>query len=407
MDRTYNVFVDNGLFILANEIGKEIKDINLNDIKKSTKLFSEKFEKYLNCEYYKKNISMGFQNSAYTQGLKKDKKTKEIIETRSMKVKNQYDLILGNLGSDEQCSICGKKHIKLNLDSSYISSFTRCWMPHIHANTFINYINNLQVVNICPICLYLSVISIFNFEKAGDRIVLFNSDDDEFMLDYAYSKYNEVETNMAMDLKESKEKSYSIKCIIKTIEQLIDDGKSYKGYIEAVSFINSAQTEGYEENILTNKDIKFVEKLTNKNLRDEFKIKGFFSDLIKGKLQNNYIFSVLKNLKSIYVDDLSKELFNEIEEEYNRMRKDKLERLKDICKKIHDIDTLDEIKDLNKVDNQNSFEELLIKWNKLYYEHREDVLFNTDEFNNLADYKEFKSTKNRMIVEFMFLNKNN
>ncbi|AEB77516.1 hypothetical protein CbC4_5096 (plasmid) [Clostridium botulinum BKT015925] len=219
MERTYNVFIDNGLYVLANEIDKEIQDITLKDIKNSTNIFAKRFEEYASCEYYKKNVSMGFQNSAYTQALKKDKETKQENETRSEKVQNQYNLILSNMGNDEYCSICGKKHVNLNPNINYVKSFTRCWMPHIHANTFINYINNLEMVNICPVCLYLSMISIFNFEKAGDKIILYSSDDNDFMKDYTYDKQIEVKNNIAMCAKESKEKTNNIKSITEVIKK--------------------------------------------------------------------------------------------------------------------------------------------------------------------------------------------
>ena len=209
MERTYNVFIDNGLYVLGNEINKEVNEITLEDIKNSTNIFAKRFEQYANCVYYKKNVSMGFQNSAYTQGLK----TKKERETRYEKVLNQYNLILNNIGNDEYCSICGEKHIKLNADINYIKSFTRCWMPHIHANTFINYINNLQMVNICPVCLYLSMISIFNFEKAGDRIILYNK------LHILHEAVNELkdERNNCKIIAES-EKQRSERLIAKTVE---------------------------------------------------------------------------------------------------------------------------------------------------------------------------------------------
>lgn len=405
MERTYNVFIDNGLYVLGNELDKEIEDITLEDIKNSTDIFAKRFEEYANCEYYKKNVSMGFQNSAYTQGLKKDKETKKESETRCEKVLNQYNLILNNIGNDEYCNICGKKHIKLNADINYTKSFTRCWMPHIHANTFINYINNLQMVNICPVCLYLSMISIFNFEKAGDRIILYNSDDHEFMNDYTYDKQIQVKNNIAICAKESKEKINSIKSITETIKKVVDEGNKYDGYIEAISFINSAQNEGYEESLISRKDLKFIKNLTNKALRDEFEGLGFFKDLITRRLQNDYMGCILRNLRNNYVENISINLFNEIEEEYSKLKKEKLDLIKKVCKKVYETNDIDEIKELKGVDSFNKFEELLIGWNESYKEKKKEDLFDLDQYDMLVDFKEFKSIKNRMIIGFMNLNK--
>ncbi|WP_242846379.1 hypothetical protein [Clostridium botulinum] len=399
MNRTYNIFVDNGLYVLANEIDKEIEDITLEDIKNSTDIFAKRFEDYTNCEYYKKNVSMGFQNSAYTQKLSSNEKN------RAEKVQNQYNLILSNIDNDEHCSVCGEKHIKLNAQINYISSFTRCLMPHIHANTFVNYINNLQIVNICPVCLFLSMLSIFNFNKTGDRIILYNSDNNEFMKDYTYEKQIEVKRNIIMCAKECKEKTYYMKNITETIEKIVDEGNKYNGYIEAISFINSAQNEGYDEYLISSKDLKFMKNLTNKSLRNEFQGLGFFRDLITRRLQSNYTSCVLRNLRNSYNDNLSSKLLNEIEEEYSKLKKEKLDLIKEICEKIYETNDIDEIKELKSVDSGNKFEELLIEWNESYKDKKKEDLFDIDQYNMLVEFKEFKSTKNRMIIGFMNLNK--
>ncbi|MCD3352136.1 hypothetical protein G8V03_14330 [Clostridium botulinum D/C] len=76
--------------------------------------------------------------------------------------------------------------------------------------------------------------------------------------------------NIAMCAKESKEKTNNIKSITEVIKKIVDEGNKYDGYIETISFINSAQNEGYEESLISNKDLKFIDMLTNKVLRDEF-----------------------------------------------------------------------------------------------------------------------------------------
>ena len=307
MNRTYNIFVDNGLYVLGYYLEKDIKDITFDDIKNSTGIIAELFKKYGECDYYKKNIDRGFHNSAYTQNLKKINKT---IETREEKVKRQYDLILNNLGEDEYCSICGEKHIKLNIDENYRSALSRCLMPRLHSNTFINYINNLQLVNICPICIYLSMISLFNTYKSGGNLILYNSDDNNFLEDYTYKIQSQLEQNIFINAKEPKKN----KTITESIEDIISfNKKDYNGYIQIISFYNGGQrSEFYKEDILSKKDIVFIKKLQDKMLLSEFKLKGLFNNLIKNKLQNNYLKYVFDNKKQDFT--VSIELFKEIEE---------------------------------------------------------------------------------------------
>lgn len=403
MDRTYNVFVDNGLYVLGYYLDKDIEDITIDDIKNSTEIFANKFEDYSECEYYKKNIFMGFQNSSYTQGLKIDKKTKESIETRMEKVNKQFNLMLNNIGEDEYCFICGGKHIKLDADDDYLKSMSRAFMPHIHANTFFNYTNNLQIVNICPICLYLSMISLYNCTKTSNTLTLYISDDDEFMEDYTYEKQIELSQNISMQLKEDKNQKRFLAHMLEVVENTINSEKLYKGYIQAISFQNSAKVEEYTDKILSNKDLKFIKNLMEKSLLSEFKKEGLFKDLINEQLQDNYISCVFDfNKEKLRV---SKELFMEIEEVYSKLRKEKLELIKDICNKIYDNNDKDEIQQLKNINNLTQFQELLLNWNEMYKNKKNINLFNKiEEFQGLCDYKDFKTVKNTMLMQFMLLN---
>jgi len=400
MDRTYNVFVDNGLYVLGNYLEKDINDITIEDVKDSTKMFSEKFIEYEGCGYYKKNIDMGFHNSSYTQKIPKG-------VSKVQNVKKQYDLILDNIGEDEYCSICGKKHIKINCNKKFLSSFSRSLMPRLHSNTFINYINNLQIVNVCPICLYLSMISLFNFSKAGNAIVLYNSDSDEFMENYTYEMQIQVIQNLLSNTPERKEKISNFKYIEKTIENIIHDNKKgYDGYIQAISFYNGGQSELYKENLISDKDLKFIEKLENESLLSDFKFMGLFENLIEGQLQNNYMSYVFN-----YNDEklkISEELFKEIEEEYSKLNKNKLELIENICEKVYKTNNKNEVLQLKDISNLSQFEKLLVKWNENYMEKTNNILFQLNEYDEMCDFKEFQSTKNRMSIEFMqIVNKNN
>ncbi|AYF55446.1 hypothetical protein G8S49_11625 [Clostridium botulinum C] len=86
------------------------------------------------------------------------------------------------------------------------------------------------------------------------------------------------------------------------------------------------------------------------------------------------------------------------------MKKEKLQLIKKVCEKVYKINDIDEIKELKEVDSFNKFEELLIKWNDIYVNNKNKNLFDLDQYDMLVDFKEFKSTKNRMIIAFMNLN---
>ena len=390
MDRSYNVFVDNGLYVLGYYLDKDINNISIEDIKNSTEVISQLFDKYNNCDYYKKNINMCFHNSYYTQKLKK-------LETRKEKIQKQYTAILNNLGNDEYCSICGERYIKLNLNDDYKTALSRCLMPRLHSNTFINYINNFQIINVCPICIYLSMLSLFNTYKSGKDIILYNSDNNEFLEDYTFEMQKQLEQNILIDAKELKKD----KTIIESIDDIRNFKKqNYEGYIQIIKFYNGGQDENYQENILSNRDLDFIDKLENKSLLSEFKQKNLYYLLIENKLQNSYLKYIITDNKL----NISMELFYEIEEEYCKVNKKELQLIKDMCKKIYEINTKDEVKELNNIINLNQFENLLIKWNKQYNEETNYLLFDTDEFNNICNYKKFTFTKNRMIIEFMMLN---
>ena len=67
MDRSYNVFVDNGLYVLAYYLNKDINDITYQDIENSIDLMSDKIEEFVSCEKYSNLKSMCFSNSTLTQ----------------------------------------------------------------------------------------------------------------------------------------------------------------------------------------------------------------------------------------------------------------------------------------------------------------------------------------------------
>lgn len=223
MDRSYNVFVDNGLYVLAYYLNKDINDITYQDIENSIDLMSDKIEEFVSCEKYSNLKSMCFSNSTLTQP--KGKVT--LNEKLKGFVKNQ---------GDEYCSLCGQYKAKVKIeDKEY--NIGRSYMPNLVANTFYNFSNNLQGLNVCPYCLVLTMYSILNC-RVSRYAFLYNSTSSEFMEDYTFHIQKENLTDVELGAKKEKEK-YSI---VKLLESLVCKYNLFNGDIEQYMFNNSGQS---------------------------------------------------------------------------------------------------------------------------------------------------------------------
>lgn len=385
MNRTYNVFVDNGLFVLANYLNKDIEEINIEDIinQETVKHFSEFFDKCYETEKYRVVAFSSFQNSAYTQSTDVNKQFNDIL--------NQI-VDVGDI-----CSICGENTVP-DYDKVFISSLTKSMMPRLASNTFFNFSNNLKKQNVCPICLYLSMLSFFNIKSVLSQCVLFNSDNNEYLYDYTYEHNIELNRDILSNATKYKADKKNPKTyrgeLSKLIEDKINNNKIYDGYIEIVKFYNSSQGESYDIEILNKKDIGFLKELMSISLLSEFKEKGLFYNLCKGILQKNYLSCVFQNEQI----KISKELFEKVEKRYCRLSEKKLELIKNVSNQVYNKLSKDILKDLKGIDKLNQFEKLLIGW----IESIPDLM-TVEEFNSLCNIKEFSSIKNRMYVELINL----
>ncbi|EIF5083734.1 hypothetical protein LFJ61_001525 [Clostridium perfringens] len=383
MERTYNIFVDNGLFVLAYYLEKNIDEVTIEDILNSVDLMEKEIKNTLSCEKYSSMAFSSFQNSQYTQAKKK--------------VKEQFQLILNNLGDEEYCSVCGKKHIKGHEDLKYKKALSRCLSPTLSTNTFFNYSNNLKQLNICPICIYLSMLSFLNTRPLIGLCLLMNSDDDEFMYCITKKIYEEREQNIRLNAKKDKaNKEINVYKLKKEfIKDIIFNENTYDGYIEATIYLNTAQNESMQQELLTKRDMEFLRMLNKKSLLSQFDEKGLFFYILNGHLRNDYL-SCVFNKDGLKV---SMELFQLIEEEYNKVGKNIIELIKRICKKVFESTETKEIADLKMIQTQSDFEELLVKWRGSI-----DNLMTLEEFEMLTDYKNYRRNKNRMLIEFYELN---
>ncbi|MBO3375357.1 hypothetical protein [Clostridium perfringens] len=383
MERTYNTFVDNGLFVLAYYLEKNIDEVTIEDILNSVDLMEKEIKNTLSCEKYSSMAFSSFQNSQYTQAKKK--------------VKEQFQLILNNLGDEEYCSVCGKKHIKSHEDLKYKKALSRCLSPTLSTNTFFNYSNNLKQLNICPICIYLSMLSFLNTRPLIGLCLLMNSDDDEFMYYITKKIDEERKKNIISNAKKDKaNKEINVYKLKKEfIKDIIFNENIYDGYIEATIYLNTAQNESMQQELLTKRDMEFLRMLNKKSLLSQFDEKGLFFYILNGHLRNDYL-SCVFNKDGLKV---SMELFQLIEEEYNKVGKNIIELIKRICKKVFESTETKEIADLKMIQTQSDFEELLVKWRGNI-----DNLMTLEEFEMLTDYKNYRRNKNRMLIEFYELN---
>lgn len=388
MERTYNIFVDNGLFVLANYLDKDIEDITELDIMNSVEYFSDRFIKMYNTEKYRTTAFSSFQNSAYTQ-----KPTKE-------SVKNQFEKLIENINKESigSCTICGNNSVP-KYEDSLISSLTKSLFPRLCSNTFFNFSNNLKQINICPTCFYLSMLSFFNIKSLLNQCILFESDDNEYMYDYTYEHKLEVDNDILINATKYKKNSKEVKSVKGEISNLLIDkinkNKIYDGYIDIVKFYNSSQGESFERNLISNKDLKMLKELQSKSLLSEFRELNLMYKMLNGSLQKNYLNCVFDFKQNKIIT--SKDLTNIIEERYNKLRGEKLEVIKRIAKKINKKDT-DIIKNLKGIDKLGQFEKILTSLIETI-----PNLMTMDEFDSLCNYKEFASVKNRLYVELINL----
>lgn len=382
MDRSYNVFVDNGLYVLAYYLDKSINEIDYSHIENSIDTMTKEIENFVSCDKYLNLKSMCFSNSTLTQPNSKI--------TLNEKLKG----FLNNKGT-EYCSVCGKYKAKVKIDDEDYN-ITRSYIPNLAANTFYNFSNNFQGINVCPYCLVLTMYSILNC-RVNQYAYLYNSTSDDFMEDYTYQMQQENIVDIEAQAK--KEKHTGSK--IKLLEQLISMDKVYDGHIEQYMFNNSGQSQHIEINNIKNKDIKLLIKLQNKGLLSEFKKMNLVGNILNNTLSTNYIYKVynLDKKEKIASDDLIDFLNKEI----NILKQCQITIVKKITEKINKstLDTSKIYKDLKLIRTFSAFDDFLIDLNENYENNTEEKLFDTDEYLKLSDIRGFKQIKNLILISLI------
>lgn len=398
MKVTYNEFVDNGLYVASHYLKKDISSLTVDDLKNNIDLFANKVYEFMNCEKYKKIADMAFHNSCYTQAPPKDLVAKYKENAKLENIKNQFRLFFNNLGEEEVCDICNEKHIKIDkLDKKYVSALSRSLMPNLTSNTFFNYSNNLQKVNVCPVCLFLSMISLLNMRKSGN-LVLYNSEDSEFMKDLTRRRQRENEKDIMWGAEEV-DKGNTINLQNEVLTFIDERANNNQLIVYVVN--NSGQSQTYQEHLLTEKNLELFKKVYTKGYIEDFNKLNLFRLLLNNSIADKYMYYFV-NFETCSMKGPVK-LFELIEEEVSVLKTEVRELIARISKEIYDMTSKDDIKKLKSISNYNAFETYLVDNAENYKEKCKKNLLTEEEFEILTNYKNWQSIRTRMRIQFILL----
>lgn len=391
MERTYNVFVDNGLFVAANLLNKSVKDVTIEDLKNNDNInfFAERIHQFISCKKYSKIAGMSFHNSAFDQPAFKN--------NRLEKIKEQFKTIMDNTGEDEYCCICGQKHIKFDKSDDFLSKLNRAFIINSVADTFYNHSNNLHTVNVCPACILLGMISILNMRKSG-YLVLYNSENYDFMMNLTNERQREIINDIAMDVGGE---NNTLK-LQEEILNFIVEKKRRRNNLKIYKISNSKK-EFYEEEILSTRDLDLFYEIYVEDLLNEFNETGLFYNMLKGNLKNVYMYKLIDFQKCEL--RCSKELLILIDGRLNKMSKEVNDLIRTICAKVSELDVKDALTQIKNVSSYNKFMELILRWQEVCKNQKNaDLLKCQEEFDLITDRKHYFDIKNKIMFE-LILNK--
>lgn len=387
MKRTYNPIIDNGLFVLAYHLEKDIEDITKEDVFNSSDMMAEKIFEMLNCEKYANMKSMRFPNSALINPAFKSDRL-GIFKQHMDEFKNE--------GTDT-CAICGEKHANIELDIR-----GRSYFPNIVGDNFVNFGNNHKGVNICPTCLLLSIYSVMNTRVNG-TLYLFNSNDDDFMMEYTYKRQDEV----IQDIINKAEKEKKTETAIDVLIDLVENSKIYEEYIEIYRFNNDNKSDRINdsENVYK-KQVQLINKMQNKNLLSEFRMLGLSILLLDNNMKNflNHIYDFNKGcMRDIKVSkketkQCSKELFDFMKGEILNMDKSMMDLIKRIAENINKKGNVrNVIGTLKGVTTLNDFKDFIMD----NIEDEDGSIITSEEYMKLTNRFKWKDIKNLLLIEIL------
>lgn len=381
MDRTYDVFADNGLFVLSYYLEKDIDEITYEDVENSIEDMATKVEEYTECGKYSNLKTMFLFNSTVSNP-----------SLKNVKLEVPLNEFIKNKGND-YCVICGKKHAnsKMNLKG-------RSYLPNRPNATFFNFSNNLHNVNICPYCLVLTTYSVMNC-RVNNHVYLFNSSDDEFMEEYTINRQVDNERDLFLSTEKLKKSESRIEVLIELLENNIKSDSQ----VEIYKFNNGKSEDIADTEKIYSKNIKLLRKMRNKSLLSEFRKLGLSWMIVENRLKSNY----LKYIYDFEKEELkcSNELFKFLNEEVNMLDKDTIKLIDRITGDIIE-NKLDTHKIRNKIKtirngNIKDFINTIMEIQEMYYEKTEKSLFDKNEYNELTNVRKYNDVKNMMIIDLI------
>lgn len=337
MNRTYNFQVDNGLFVVEHMIKKDYKDITVDDLRNNVEILTDKIHEY-------NKMSTLSSTTHFNTSL-----TQLQIDDRHKRVKNQLNMLLDNIGNDKNCMICGEKRVNISADIPYSSLM---YGLASHKNN-INMGNNLSTVDVCPVCLFLSLISFLNTQKISFPF-LYMSDSDEFMRDITDEIQLNLSKNILLDRKiKDLGKSFLEEITnINMSEELYDD----LGYINMITYKNAQNNYYAEINIEKDKLIMLM-KIKNKGLMDEFYTKRMFRPFFDNYNLIKYMANTIK------YEEYSMEIYELIRGYFMTQRQIELVEL--VTNRLLDNNDTDKIlKDLFLIKSKADFKKFLINYSR-------------------------------------------
>lgn len=375
MERTYNEFVDNGLYVLAYYLDKKIEDIDLSDIIGSKEEFSEQILDLLLLEdsYFKKVAYHSHMNSPFTQIFVSKSLTRE---KQLEMIKERFNYLLDNIGSDKHCLLCGKKQVNVHLE------INRTYMPGLVSDTFYNSANNLRTVDICPVCAYLSMLSLLNIQLINNTPVLYVSDSHRFMKRYTENMQSKVTMRSLMNIKEKGGNNgmYFIQSItnIFSQENQLRDGH----YISQIIFRNGQHVH-YEKFRLDTEQMVFVRNIVNQHLINEFLNFGLLNSL----LNSTYLINRLLKRDGSCELRCDPNLYREVEGfELNEKEKELIKRAARVLKENLDKTKIEQ--EFKRISRRKEFMDFILEYSEI-----SPIYLNLDEYamleKNWFKYKQY------------------
>lgn len=262
MERTYNPMIDNGLFIAEYYLEIPYEDITIDLLFNNIEMFSQKLAETIELDDFYRRIAYSTHiNSCLTQ-VPRNRSRQSIIY-------KQLEEVLDNIGNDKNCFCCGEKQVNIDFKTD------RRYLYGLVSQTFYNSANNLQTVDLCPVCVFLSLLSLLNIQKIG-MPTLYISDSDKFMRYITKEIQNllksEKDIASFLDVKSELKSTVLVNLALLDFEDM--------GYLSQFCFQNSGQIVNDVERFLNKKDLELLITLNEKDLLEEFISFGFHNRLV-------------------------------------------------------------------------------------------------------------------------------